>query len=252
MGTCKHLCFVLGFLLLIPQLRAQEFSADRPGATTGPTVLPAGRLQLETGFAWERSGLNNSWETTWTVNTSMLRLGLTPYAELRLQANYLISLNNKERKLGFDSVLFGTKAKLFDGWKFLPAVSLMANVFVPGKKGSAFLNEQWGGQMALLCENTVTSWFSIGYEAELLWKGDVKPDVFWGLCLGFQPWERVGFQLEQFNRKDTDGIHCWAELSCAVQVSPRVQLDIASDLSLNSPARYAILMFGVSWQITRR
>lgn len=231
---------------------AAEFTADRPGATTGPSVLPRGRVQLETGFAWERSALEGPWATTWTVNTSMLRWGFSDAAELRLQANYLISEGEEGRQFGFDSVIFGTKARLYEGNGILPEMALMANILVPGRKGSAFLSEHWGGQIALLCENELAPWCSLGYEADLIWKGDGRPEVFFGAGLGFQPWERFAFQIEEFNIGTGEGLQCWSELSCAWQVSPRVQLDLATDICLTAPERYAILMFGVSWQITKR
>lgn len=229
-----------------------EFSADRPGATTGPGILPRGRVQLETGLGWERSALDGPWTTTWTVNTSMLRWGFSDFAELRLQANYLISEGEEGRRFGFDSVFFGTKARLCEGSGILPEMALMANILVPGRRGSAFLSEHWGGQIGLLCENELAPWCSLGYEADLIWEGDGRPEVFFGACLGFQPWERFSFQVEEFNIGSDEGLQCWSELSCAWQVSPRVQLDFATDISLNAPERCAILMFGLSWQITRQ
>ena len=231
---------------------AEEFTADRPGATTGPTVLPKGRVQLETGFGWERSALEGPWATTWTVNTSMLRWGFSDMAELRLQANYLISKQGGERDFGFDSVFFGTKARLHEGGKIMPAISLMANVMVPGKKGSAFLSDRWGGQMGLLFENTLAPWCSLGYEADLIWNGYGSPEVFFGACLGFQPWERLSIQVEEYNIGGGGSVQCWSELSLGFQAAPRLQIDLASDLCLSSPDRYGVLMVGLSWQITKR
>ena len=229
-----------------------EFTADRPGATGGPAVLPKGRLQLESGVAWERSALDGPWSTTWTVNTSMLRWGISDMAELRFQADYLISSTDGEKQSGFDSIIFGTKAKLYEGGKILPEVAIMANVMVPGKKGSAFLGDKWGGQIALLCENSITDWFSVGFEADLIWHGVGAPEVFFGGCLSFQPWEKFCVMLEEFNYGSGGEIQCWSELSCAYQVAPRVQLDLASDLCLSDPSHYGILMLGVSWQITKK
>lgn len=253
----KYPLILMACLLSAGLVHAQditEFMADRPGATTGPSILPAGRVQWETGFATERSALEGPWSTTWTVNTSLFRVGLSKFAELRVQAEYLIhNSHDGVKNYGFDNIMFGVKAKMVEGNGWIPDMALMANAFIPGQKTSPFMSDKWGGQIALLCEHTVTSWFSVGYEADLIWEGEeVEPDAFFGICLGFKPWKRISVYVEEFNRSTARGLKSWTELSLAFQLAPRVQLDIATDISLNNPSKYSILMLGVIWQITRR
>ena len=77
-------------LLALAQSEEAGFTADRPGATTGVDVLPKGRVQWETGFGYERTKVvEDVAVTTWTVNSSLLRWGISESAELRLQADYL-------------------------------------------------------------------------------------------------------------------------------------------------------------------
>ena len=234
------------------QTEAAEFTADRPGATTGPSVLPRGRVQLETGIGWERVGFDNNWTTNWTANTSLLRWGFSDFAELRVQGDFLVMDEGNGPRFRMDNVIVGTKAKLYEGGRILPETSLIANVLIPGPRGSVFLTEHWGGQVGLLFENTLAPWCSLGYEVDMILRGQPKPDVFFGFCLGFEPWERITLQLEEFNLAGESPISCWAELSGAWRVSKRVQLDLSADFSLNAPQRYILLMFGVSWQITKR
>ena len=253
---CTFLLVLAGMVCLPFFVSAQtvEFMADRPGATTGPEILPKGRVQWETGFATERSALEGPWSRTWTINTSLIRVGFSDFAEFRLQADYLLhATSDGVRTTGFDDVMFGFKARLVEGRKWIPQVALMANAFIPGKDASPFMSSEWGGQIALLCENEVTSWFSIGYDADLIWEGEeAEPDVFFGGCLGFKPWKRFSIFLEEFNRSTSRGIKSWMELSLAFQLAPRVQIDVATDLSLNNPDKYSIIMLGVIWQITKR
>jgi len=139
----KNVFFLI--LLLTPLSGfAQEtdgFSADRPGATTGTDVMPKSRVQWETGFAWERSDLETQTSDTWTLNTTLLRWGFSGSAELRFQADYLYTSANGNHSNGWDNIAFGTKVRLFDGWKAIPTVSLLANVFVPGGSHADFLPE---------------------------------------------------------------------------------------------------------------
>ena len=237
-------------------LSAQQeggFTADRPGATTGPDVLPKGRVQWETGTAWERSSLDGPLTTTWTVNTSMLRWGFSDYAELRLQADYLHrSYEHGGAVNGFDNVTLGTKVRLFDGYNAFPAVSLLANVLIPGGDNAEFLPSHTGGQMGLLFANDLTSWCSLGYEVDLIWNGYTQPTVFWGLGLGFSVGESFTIQVEEYNHSFGGNTESWSELSFAFQLSPRVQLDLGTDINLNHPDRYHNLLLGVSWQLTSR
>ncbi len=252
----KTIRILVSFIFVMSALsvNAQEsegFTADRPGATTGPDVLPTGRVQWETGVAWEHSKLYDIKATTWTLNTSMLRWGFSDYAELRLQADLLQTSEEGEHYGGFDNVTIGTKVKLFDGWKAVPAMSLLANLFVPGGSDSNYLPQEWGGQIGLLFQNQLTSRLGLGYEADLIWSDDDRPTVFWGFCLGFDINDRFSVAVEEFNYNTRVGTECWSEISLAYQLSNRLQIDLGTDISLDYPKRYHNLMLGLSWQITK-
>ena len=239
----KSILPVITLLLALQSIgaKAQDeggFTADRPGALTGTDVLPLGRIQWETGASWELSRLDSPSVTTWTINTSMLRWGFSDFAELRIQGDYLINVSNGNTRHEFDNLTIGTKAKLSEGSGILPAVSLLANVIV-----------STGAQMCLLFSNELTPWCSLAYEADLIWSGKGRPTAFFGLGLGFSLGERFSIQLEEFNYFRPHVTECWSELSFAYQLSGRLQLDIGTDISLNSPAKSHNLMLGVSWQL---
>lgn len=86
--TGIRIAFCLSLLTLVPvRSMAQDtdgFSPDAPGATTGVGIMPQGKIDWETGFSHEWNRRNGAHERTWTINTSMFRLGLTPQAELRM------------------------------------------------------------------------------------------------------------------------------------------------------------------------
>lgn len=245
------------FLFLPLVISAQEseaegFTADRPGATTGVEVLPKGRLQWETGFGWERSRISGEAATTiWTLNTSLLRFGISESAELCFQAERLLMTYGGYREGGFANVAIGTKMKLFEGWKAVPVVSMQANVLVPGGKDATFLPEVWGGQLGLLFQNQLTPWLSLGYEGDLLWYDDSRPMAFYGVSLGFQLTDRLLLCAEEYNEYTRDGTSSWIDIGIGWQVARRVQLDIGSDFSLNHFGKYHSLMIGMAWQITK-
>ena len=63
----------------------EDYSPDAPGATTGVGIMPQGKIDWETGIGLEWDKRNGEHAHTFTINTSMFRLGLTPQAEVRLQ-----------------------------------------------------------------------------------------------------------------------------------------------------------------------
>ncbi len=255
MNTIKT--FALLFLMTLLPLCAiaqedEGFTADRPGATTGTDVLPKGRFQWETGMGWERSKMEGVTATVWTLNTSLLRWGISEHAELRLQGDWLNESVEGEHYNGLSGLAIGTKMKLFEGWKAVPVISLLANILVPGGSDSNFLPENWGGQVGILFQNELTPWLSLGYEGDLIWSDDSRPAAFFGACLGFQVNDRLSLMVEEYNTNNQDGTSCWMEIGGAWQLSSRVQLDVATDISLQYPSRFANVMVGVAWQITKR
>ena len=239
-------------LLALAQSEEAGFTADCPGATTGVDVLPKGRVQWETGIGLERSKMDGPTATTWTLNNSLLRWGISESAELRLQADYLYSSCEGAHTHGLSNVAIGAKVKLFEGWKAVPAVSLLGNVLAPGGCNAEFLPKEWGGQMGLLFQNELTSWCSLGYETDLIWSDAAKPTLFWGACLGFQLNDRLSLMAEEYNYNKPDGHENWVELGAAYMLTPRLQLDLATDISLNYPKDYFNLMVGIAWQITKK
>ncbi len=247
------LLFAFGTSTLSTFAQEEEgFMADRPGATTGIDVMPKGRFQWETGVGWERSKMDGIATTTWTLNTSLLRWGISDHAELRLQGDWLRTKNDEVNYGGLSNIAIGTKVHLFDGWKAIPGISLLANVLVPGGDDHHYLPANWGGQIGLLFENTLTPWLSLGYEGDLIWSDAQRPTAFFGACLGFQVSERLSLIVEEYNFNDSDGTKCWMELGAAYQLSDRVQIDLGTDISLQYPKRFGNVMLGVAWQITKR
>lgn len=225
------------------------FTADRPGATTGPDVLPRGRIQWETGASWEYSQLESLETTTWTINSSMLRWGFSDYAELRIQGDYIYSTYSETVQHGFDNLIVGIKAKLHEGSRIIPNISLLTNVLVAGGHRAEFLPRHAGAHMGLLFSNELASWCSLGYETDLIWTGEGKPTTFFGFSLGFLIGERLSLQIEEFNYSRGDDMECWSELSLAFQLSNRIQLDLGTDISLNAPDYYHNIILGISWQL---
>ena len=225
-----------------------DFTADRPGATTGTDVLPKGRIQWETGVGVEYTSMESPSTTTWTINTSLLRFGISDYAELRLQVDGLYTCNDEDNYGGLANLIIGSKLHLFDGWKAIPEMSLLANILIPGGKNSNYLPKNIGGQLGLLFQNDLSSKLSLGYEADIIWGDEEKPTAFGGVCLGLQVSDKLNLMLEEYNYNNVH-TECWMEIGAALMLSKKVQIDVAADVSLQYLKRYYNFSIGLAWQI---
>lgn len=242
------LCLILTALTASGQ--HVPFTTDLPGSTGGTDVLPKGRFQLETVVGFERQSFESPATNSWTINSSMLRLGITEFAELRLQGSYLYTACDGIHTKGFSDVSIGTKVKFFRTEKLLPNISLLANVFVPGGKDADFLPENWGGQLGLLLDWDLNSWITLSCEGDIYWKEE-KPDYLYGVGLNFDLSDRSFLAVDEYNQTGDDGFYSWLALSFAYQIAPRLLMDVSTDFCLNNFANNQNLMIGFAWQITK-
>ena len=92
-GLRRTLCLsLLTFISVYSMAQdTEDYSPDAPGATTGVGIMKPGKIDWETGIVLEWDRRNGEHARTFTINTSMFRLGLTPQAEVRLQIDECIT-----------------------------------------------------------------------------------------------------------------------------------------------------------------
>lgn len=216
---------------------------------TGAEVLPKGRVQLETSMGCERLKIEEPATSVWSLNASLLRWGIFDRAELRLQGECIYTYSDGSGACDLTNVAVGAKVNLFEGWKAVPAVSLLCNVLVPGGSKAENLPRHWGGQMGVLFQNELATWCTLNYEADLIWSDSEIPAFFLGASLGFQVTDRLSLAAGEFNLHTPDGHEPWLELGAACQLAPRLQADLVADIDLCYPQRHYNLALGVVWQI---
>lgn len=252
---------LLSFCPLALQAQAEiEFSPDSPGATTGPDIMPLGKVDWETGFSHEWNNRSDSHERRWVINTSTFRLGVTRNAELRLQLDESATHTPTENFAGISNASVGTKIKMYEGKGVLPKVAFLGTLLLPGGSSSRYLPPHLGMQAHLLFENELNDRFSLGYDVGAEWSGDTdNPDLFFGFCLNFQASHRLSLFVENYNSFNSEKQKSWArpghsshfncmsELGAAYMLTSRLQVNAYGDFNLNEPSKYANVGVGVSW-----
>lgn len=228
-----------------------EFTADRPGASTGPGVVGHNVIQLEQGLQYDGDGGAG----TITFSNTLLRYGLFDGMELRIGGDgflYCPGEQSSGYKAAFSGLSLGTKIKCFEGVGPIPAVSVLADFSIPYTASNGFNVDHLAPSLYLLFENPVTEWLSIGYNLGAEWD-ETLPDAttFAALCLGFSATDTLGCFVESYNYFGSLGNVYAIDFGMNWMVGRKVQLDIAANIDLTNPSKCWAISLGVAWQINK-
>ncbi|MBR5567704.1 MAG: transporter [Bacteroidales bacterium] len=235
-------------------VKAQEdvgFTADRPGASTGPSVVGRGVIQLEQGIQYDGDGGVG----TITFSNTLLRYGLFPNMELRLGGDgflYKEDGSTQGFKPAFSGLSVGTKIKCFEGQGAIPAVSVLADFAVPYTSSKGFNTDHLAPSLYLLFENPINDWLSVGYNLGAEWDGTLpNATTFAAVCLGFSATESLGCFIESYNYFGALGNIYAMDFGFNWMIGRKVQFDLAANMDLRSPAQCWSISCGVAWQINK-
>lgn len=197
----KHLlmCLIVCFGLLAPlSLSAQAppddeedtIATDRPDFTESSDTVPFKSTQIEVGY----TAAHNGSSTLHTLGEVLLRVGLTPKAELRVYMNSLAILNTPGGNTrGFQDFAIGAKWKLNEATKGYglrrPQTSLITAVYFPS--GSSSFREHNAQASVKLC---------------LGW--DLAPKWTMGANMNYANVSLAGDRFDQFSASFTLG-YAW-------------------------------------------
>ena len=241
----------LGSLSAMAQDEA-EFTADRPGASTGPGVVGHHVIQLEQGVQYDGDGSRFG---TYTFSNTLIRYGLFPNMELRLGGDAFLYPSGGcdiSYMAAFSGLSVGTKIKCFDGQGAIPAVSVLADFSIPCTASDGFNVDHLAPSLYLLFENPVCDWLGIRFNLGAEWDGTLSgTTTFAALCLGFSATDSLGCFVESYNYFNELGNAYCMDFGLNWQVSRKVQLDVAANMDLTNPAQCWAISCGVAWQINK-
>ena len=126
--------FVLCVVCWYPSAHGQEaISTERPSFSNSSSVLVPGRLNVETGFQYQRT--DDSLEEL-LLNTTQLRYGVSEFFELRMfwnlqQADAQVEGANLSGT-GFAPLGLGFKMKVLEGQGWIPQTAFIAEISLRG------------------------------------------------------------------------------------------------------------------------
>lgn len=190
---------ILCAVLCILGLHAMaQIDTDRPDFTESPNVVPAGALQIESGFIWENGEQEfcRSTETyrNITVNTTLFRYGLTDRFELRLNTNFLnqqvdvwlIPYNHSPCSLpdgygnwapdtlvnrsGFNPFFVGFKTNLFKSERI--SLGFLGHVYLPFAAGEVFGINHYTPEFLFPMSIGLTNKLDLAIQWSMRWDGE--------------------------------------------------------------------------------
>lgn len=225
-----------------------EFTADRPGASTGPSVVSKGVIQWEQGVQYDGDGAKGSF----TFSNTLFRYGLFDGVELRLSGDAFSYNSFGSWKSAFSGVGIGTKIHCCDEQGAVPAISVLADFQIPGTGTNGFAVENFTPSFYLLFENTLSDNLSLGYNVGAEWDGFIpSPVAFLAVGLGYSVTDNLDCFVESYNYLAKGGNAYCADFGLNYMVARKVQVDVAANLDLWNPAQCWSVSFGVAWQINK-
>jgi hypothetical protein len=231
-------------------------SADRPGVGTPPSVMPVNHFQIETGFLYEKSTVDNSTTKLFSYDQSLFRYGLLSFAELRLSGDFTktkIGFAGTDTSFtGFGPINFGTKISILKGKGIIPATSLLVNVTLPKTGKKEYQTTNAAPSIYLLFQNSLTDKLSLGYNLGLEWDGvSDKPTTFYAVNLGYGITEKLSCYIENYGYLISGGNDFFVDGGFAYQLTDKLQLDLYGGIDTKGAKTDSQISAGISWLIPK-
>ncbi len=211
---------------------------DRPDFTESPLVVPQGRVQVEGGYTYTRSGDDREH----ALGELLVRVPVSRKAELRFGVpSYLRQSTAGGRASGFDNAFLGAKFALSPGGGKKPATALLVGAVLP--TGARFVRESGLQPEAIVAASwelcpTVALSINAGYARPS--DGGVRFNQFLGsVSAGFTLSDKWGAYAEVFgmSKADASGKSAkYADGGVTYLINNDFQLDARAGIGLNNHA----------------
>jgi hypothetical protein len=230
---------------------------DRPDQTESALVVPAWKLQIETGLSreWIETGSERLDEET-RFGTTLLRYGLFGFMEFRLGSDllrhrYKLPAGAERIDKGVSPVGVGFKFALFkeEGW--IPDLALITSWQIPNTGNEVYSSDQWQHSFVFAFAHTLSDRWGLGYNLGYEFEGSFEVSAFkYSLVGGYAFSDRWGGFVELYGSKITE--IAWDlrfDAGITFLLFPGFQLDLSGGTGLTEISSAGFLSAGFSWRI---
>jgi hypothetical protein len=198
-----------------------QIETDRPDFTESPNVVPKGSVQFETGFVLEKATEDYclaEYFTNTTLNTTLVRFGLTDKTELRLNwsidqfaaeaiqervyvapctSNGNYDSDTTIKQTGLSPIFVGFKHHIYDN--DIISIGFLAHVYLPFTSTGEFKTSKYAPEFLLPIGLSVTDRFSVSVQPGMSWDGESEsPTALVTTSLAYSVTDRLGAYVEPF------------------------------------------------------
>jgi hypothetical protein len=258
-----HKPFIAALLLCAGSAASAEHApicAARPGNSTPPCTVPAGRFQVETGLAeWSVQNAFGTRDTSLAIGETAVKFGLTDRSDIEVdvtpwQRSTSSGPGFSDRVSGLGDMTIGYK-QLLTAQEAPVQLALLPLVKVPTAAGSLGNGKWEGGLLVPISFALGKSPLSIGLTPEVDWVADGDGHghhlaMAQVASLGWAASDRLTLSAELWGQWDWDPAgtlrQASADASVAYLASDNVQLDVGANFGLNEQTPDAEIYSGVS------
>ncbi|MEP6615264.1 MAG: transporter [Ginsengibacter sp.] len=254
----KKIIWIFFQFIFITTVKAQvePIDTDRPDQTESVFLVPDQWMQFEFGLAITHV---TSEVSELLVPTLLSRYGISKKVELRLLTSYtstshLLIPTGTVYERGFTPVEIGTKVALLQPGHFLPQVSLIAQVGIPGLSSPKYKINKPSVALVLALQNELSENFALGYNLGAEWDGidNSSPSYIYTLSPGLNFGKRWYGYIETFGsfRKHEAAQHN-IDGGVAYYISNNSKIDFSSGFGVSpvSPDWYVSVGFSTRFKL---
>ncbi|AHM62398.1 hypothetical protein D770_20745 [Flammeovirgaceae bacterium 311] len=223
---------------------------DRPDQTESAFVVPVRTLQLETEvkLGWENRNL-----TTLDYNSSLLRIGLSRLAELRISQEYQRQQREVENKKsvlsGIGPLTVGTKISMWNEKGLRPQAALILDYVLP--TGSQELREGETDRYLVrgLFSHSLTDKVGMGYNLGGAYYGRGDYRLIYTFAVSRALTDKLGAYVEVFGEKEAaSSANLSADGGITCLLLYNLQLDLSGGVGVTENAERGYVSAGFSWR----
>jgi hypothetical protein len=258
----RELTFFTLIILTFSNILARDeppLVTDRPDQTESARVVPAWRLQIETGLLkeWVNTSSEDLDQNT-RYGTTLLRFGLFNFMELRLGGDllnhrYKLPAQAERSDFGASPIGFGFKFGLAKEKGIVPDIALIAGWQIPNTGNQAFTSDKWQHSFVFAFAHTLSGRWGLGYNLGYEFEGNFDVSAFkYSLVGGYSLADRWGLFIELYGSKITDlPFDQRADAGVTFLLFPGFQIDLSLGAGLTEVSPDGFISGGFSWRIPR-
>lgn len=235
-------------------LKAQELEplqADRPDQTECASLVPAGYIQAETGFLYEKGGPD---ARSFLYPSILWKYGVNDRFEVRLITEAGMEEYGEERISGFYPLTVGFKTRLLDEDGIVPQTAFLGHLTSCKSGKEAFRPEWLAPSFRLSMQHTLSDRLSLGYNLGTEWSGNSnEPTYIYSLAIGISITPRLGGFIEVYGYLpvEEDADHRF-DCGLTYLISNDLMVDLSGGVGITENAPDSFISLGFSWRFDVR